>query len=76
MSVVVAAAVLDAITLAGAVVVVGAAIAIVPTHPLLIFHFVHTRLLVVVAAAVVAVAELLVRRRWSTDDEIPMNPLC
>ena len=74
MSVVVAAAVLDAITLAGAVVVVGAAIAIVPTHPLLIFHFVHTRLLVAVAAA--AVAELLVRRPWSTDDEIPMNPLC
>ena len=74
MTVFVAAAVLDAITLVGAVVVVGAAIAIVPTHPLLIFHFVHTRLLVVVAAA--AVAELLVRRPWSTDDEILMNPLC
>ena len=75
MTVVVAAAVLDAITLVGAVVVVGAAIAIVPTHPLLIFHFVHTRLLVVVVAAA-AVAELLVRRPWSTDDEILMNPLC
>ena len=75
MTVFVAAAVLDAITLVGAVVVVGAAIAIVPTHPLLIFHFVHTRLLVVVVAAA-AVAELLVRRPWSTDDEILMNPLC
>lgn len=74
MTVFVAAAVLDAITLVGAVVVVGAAIAIVPTHPLLIFHFVHTRLLVVVADA--ALAELLVRRPWSTDDEILMNPLC
>ena len=74
MTVFVAAAVLDAITLVGAVVVVGAAIAIVPIHALLIFHFVHTRLPVVVAAA--AVAELLVRRPWSTDDEILMNPLC
>lgn len=67
MLVVVAAAV-AAITLVGAVLVFGAAIANVPTHPLI--RFLHMRLIDVVHRQFFADALVV-----GMDAEIPMNPI-
>lgn len=57
-----------AITLVGAVLVFGSAIAIVPTHPLI--RFLHMRLFVVVHRQLFADALVV-----HMDAEIPMNPI-